>query len=279
MTQLLPTQINNLPIGSIDAYIAWVNQIAPLSHEEEKHLLTQMRDFKDVDAVKALILSHLRHVVYIAKQYTGYGLGMADLIQEGNVGLIKAIKRFDPQAGVRLVTYAMYWIKAEMHEFILRNWRIVRVVTTKVQRKLFFKLRSALDFKTAVSEKEATYLANNLGVEVSDIIDMQERLQYDHALDYKSDDDEQSSSMLDRLSLTDAGSGDQEEQEEVLRALSSKIDTLPARLAQIIRSRFLSESKQTLQDLAKQLNVSTERVRQLEKQALDMLKESLASFA
>jgi RNA polymerase sigma-32 factor len=267
-----------LPSGGLNAYLAWVHQLPILSHDQETELANRMIEQQDRDAVKQLILANLRHVAYIAQQYKGYGLSLSDLIQEGNIGLIKAVKRFNPKEGVRLVTYAAYWIKSEVHEYVLRNWKIVRVATTKVQRMLFFKLRSKLSFDTAVSEKEAGDIAQTLGVQPSDIIDMQKRLQYDHSLDVPVDDDEnhwtdhQLSSPTLIQGAPDAVSSDLDAI-KVNENLYAAIKALPERLCHIIQARYLMEEKMTLQALSDHLGVSVERVRQLEKQALVQMKK------
>ena len=270
--------MQHLPSGGLNAYLAWVYQLPILSHEQETELAHRMVEQHDRDAVKQLILANLRHVAYIAQQYKGYGLSLADLIQEGNIGLIKAVKRFNPKEGVRLVTYAAYWIKSEVHEYVLRNWKIVRVATTKVQRMLFFKLRSRLSFDTAVSEQEASDIAKTLGVQPSDVIDMQKRLQYDHSLDVSVDDDEYhwTEHQLTAPALSQGVSDAMHSDLDTIKVhdnLHTVIKSLPDRLRDIIQARYLMEEKVTLQRLADQWGVSIERVRQLEKQALVQMKK------
>lgn len=277
------SHVNHLPAGGLSAYLSWVSQLPVLSQQEEHDLAEAMIDEQDVDAVKKLIMANLRHVVYIAQQYQGYGLGLSDLIQEGNVGLIKAVKKFKPAAGVRLVTYAVYWIKSEINEFVLKNWKIVKIATTKVQRMLFFKLRSRLSFDTAVSDKEAQDIALSLGVSKDDVIDMQKRLQYDHSIDFSPADVSSSTAggtlveKLPALTTQDSNSdADDVIDAQYLHAqLHQAIGQLPERLSKVIEMRFLSEKKVTLQEIAKQLGVSIERVRQLEKQALAVLKKHM----
>ena len=274
------SQVNHLPVGGLSAYLSWVSQLPVLSQQEEQDTAEAMVEQQDMEAVKKLIMANLRHVVYIAQQYQGYGLGLSDLIQEGNVGLIKAVKKFKPTAGVRLVTYAVYWIKSEINEFVLKNWKIVKIATTKVQRMLFFKLRSRLSFDTAVSEQEAHDIALSLGVSKDDVIDMQKRLQYDHSLDFTPTDAEvDAPSMMEKLPALatdqEAVGADVIDAQYMQTKLHQAINKLPERLAKIIDLRFLSEQKATLQEIAKQLGVSIERVRQLEKQALDMLKKQM----
>ncbi len=271
------TQMQFLPSGGLSAYLAWVHRLPVLTHEQETELAMRMIEDQDRDAVKQLILSNLRHVAYIAQQYKGYGLCLSDLIQEGNIGLIKAVKRFNPKEGVRLVTYAAYWIKSELHEYVLRNWKIVRVATTKVQRMLFFKLRSKLSFDTAVSEQEAKDIAKTLGVQTSDIIDMQKRLQYDHSLDVSLDDEHYwTDHQLSALALVETSGDTLDDQLSVTKVnqdLQEAMKSLPDRLYHIIQARYLTEDKMTLQALADQLGISVERVRQLEKQALLHMKK------
>ena len=276
------SHVNHLPAGGLSAYLSWVSQLPVLSQQEEHDLAEAMMNEQDVDAVKKLIWP-ICDMSFICSTISGYGLGLSDLIQEGNVGLIKAVKKFKPTAGVRLVTYAVYWIKSEINEFVLKNWKIVKIATTKVQRMLFFKLRSRLSFDTAVSDKEAQDIALSLGVSKDDVIDMQKRLQYDHSIDFSPADGSSSTASgtlvekLPALTTQDSNTdADNVIDAQYLHAqLHQAIGQLPERLSKVIEMRFLSEKKVTLQEIAKQLGVSIERVRLLEQQALAVLKKHM----
>jgi RNA polymerase sigma-32 factor len=273
-------------LGNIDAYISAVNRLPMLTHDEEVSLATRLRDKNDLDAAQKLVLSHLRLVVSIARGYLGYGLPHADLIQEGNIGLMKAVKRFDPNQGVRLVSYAMHWIKAEMHEYILKNWRLVKVATTKAQRKLFFNLRSNKTSLDAMTPGQVDELARMLDVKREEVIEMETRLSgRDIALEAPTDDEDDKFSPIAYLS------SDQQEPTKVLEAedavrlqsegLETALGKLDPRSRRIIEARWLANddgSGATLHTLAEEFGVSAERIRQIETAALKKMKGSLAAF-
>ena len=274
-------------LGNLDAYISAVNRLPMLSQEEESSLARRLRDENDLAAAQGLILSHLRLVVSIARGYLGYGLPHADLIQEGNVGLMKAVKRFDPDQGVRLVSYAMHWIKAEMHEYILRNWRMVKLATTKAQRKLFFNLRSHKTGLDAMTPDQVDELAKTLNVKREEVIEMEMRMTgRDIALESSSDDDDDKFSPIAYLS------SDSTEPSKVLAArqvdrlqsegLKAALESLDARSRRIVESRWLANddgSGATLHELAAEYGVSAERIRQIEVVALKKMKGALAEYA
>ncbi|MBL4679851.1 MAG: RNA polymerase sigma factor RpoH [Pseudomonadales bacterium] len=268
------------PGGNLEGYIQAVNSIAQLSVEEEKALGEQLYYDGDVDAARRLVMAHLRFVVYVARSYSGYGLSEADLIQEGNVGLMKAVRRYNPEFGVRLVSFAVHWIKAEMHEFILKNWRIVKVATTKAQRKLFFNLRSSKKRLGWMNEQEVKSIAEKLGVEPHHVRLMEGRLSsHDEAFDAGGDDDE------DFLSpsrfLDDPTSNPAELVEIQTKSLGDKkelfgaMGTLDDRAQEIIRRRWLMDQKSTLHELAAEFGVSAERIRQLEQNAIKKLRKQM----
>ncbi|MDB5854951.1 MAG: rpoH [Herminiimonas sp.] len=273
-------------LGNIDAYISAVNRLPMLSHEEEMSFARRLRDHNDLAAAQSLVLSHLRLVVSIARGYLGYGLPHADLIQEGNIGLMKAVKRFDPDQGVRLVSYAMHWIKAEMHEYILKNWRLVKVATTKAQRKLFFNLRSHKESLDTMTPTQVDALAKTLNVKREEVIEMEMRLSgRDIALETPADDED------DRFSPIAYLSSDSAEPTRVLEAqqldrlqsegLESALAKLDPRSRRIVEARWLANddgSGATLHELADEFGVSAERIRQIEAVALKKMKGSLASF-
>ncbi|KGQ17834.1 RNA polymerase sigma factor RpoH [Lysobacter dokdonensis DS-58] len=275
---------NNLPIpsalGSLDAYIGAVHQIPVLTVEEEQALARQFRDGEDLDAARQLVLSHLRFVVHVARGYNGYGLQMGDLIQEGNIGLMKAVKRFDPNVGVRLVSFAVHWIRAEMHEFILKNWRIVKVATTKAQRKLFFNLRKSKTRLGWMNAEEVRAVAQDLNVSEREVMEMESRLSgrdvgFDAPSD--SDDDHAPPAPVSYLMANDEDpsmayerADSEDNQLELLREGLSRLD---ARSRDIIKRRWLDpDSKVTLQELADEYGVSAERIRQVEANALKKMK-------
>ena len=271
-------------IGSLEAYIASVNQMPMLTAGEEILLAKKLQEENNLGAARQLVLSHLRLVVSVARQYLGYGLPHADLIQEGNVGLMKAVKRFDPNQGVRLVSYAIHWIKAEIHEYILRNWRLVRVATTKPQRKLFFNLRSNKPTLDALSKKEIESLAKALNVKVEDVRDMEIRLGgHDLSIEPDSDDEnprEHSAWLSDsRLEPTQVLAN--EEQRDLLgQGLNKALEVLDPRSRRVVEARWLSVNDDgsggaTLHELAAELNVSAERVRQIEVAALKKMRTCL----
>ncbi|NTS76621.1 RNA polymerase sigma factor RpoH [Catenovulum sp. SM1970] len=273
-------------VGSIDAYMQGVNSIPVLTAEEEKSLAERLFYQEDLDAAQRLIMSHLRFVVHIAKSYSGYGLPQADLIQEGNVGLMKAVKRFDPSVGVRLVSFAVHWIKAEIHEFVLKNWRIVKVATTKAQRKLFFNLRKNKKRLGWFNNDEVNAVANDLGVTSAEVLEMESRMSsQDQAFDLSADDDDQSPNFSPAQYLEDTNSdlaeqvaGTQWEEHANTRLLHA-IKTLDERSQDIIMARWLDDgNKMTLQELAAKYSVSAERVRQLEKNAMKKLKQAMGEL-
>jgi RNA polymerase sigma-32 factor len=271
----------NLPIGSLDAYIQRVNRIPLLSAIEEYDLAVKFREKGNLQAAQNLVMSHLRFVVKIARGYMGYGLSLADLIQEGNVGLMKAVKRFDPQVGVRLVSFAVHWIKSEIHEFILRNWRIVKVATTKAQRKLFFNLRSAKKRLGWFNKKEVEEVAATLNVAPKTVLEMEARLSaYDAAFDGDSrEEDAQIFSPAHTLADVAADPAKLVEstnwQTDSRTHLYEAFAELDARSQAILQKRWLNDKKVTLQELAAEFKVSAERIRQLEQQAMHKLKLAL----
>jgi len=276
-TSLLP--INTLAPGSnLNAYIQTVNTFSILSPEEEKRLAEELYYDENLDAARQLVLAHLRFVVHIAKSYTGYGLSQSDLIQEGNVGLMKAVKRFNPEKGVRLVSFAVHWIKAEIHEFILRNWRIVKVATTKAQRKLFFNLRGAKKRLAWLTNDEAAAIASDLNVEVKHVQEMEGRLSaYDAAFDAGVDDDEDAyqapANYLEDQRYDPATMLEREDwRDNSINNLESAMAALDDRSRDILQRRWLNEGKETLHELAAKYGVSAERIRQLEKNAMQKVK-------
>ncbi|UCD69127.1 MAG: RNA polymerase sigma factor RpoH [Betaproteobacteria bacterium] len=282
MSQALATL--SLPsVASLDNYIQAVNRIPLLSQEEETTLATRFQEQQDLAAARSLVLSHLRLVVAIARGYRGYGLAYADLIQEGNVGLMKAVKRFDPTRGVRLVSFAMHWIRAEIHEFVLRNWRIVKVATTKAQRKLFFNLRSMKPGFEALGADEIKAVANQLNVRPEDVVEMETRMGgHDVALDPLTEDEEESNfAPISYLTNSDDDPGRILEHEDGMRSrsegLAQALATLDARSRRIIESRWLREEHPlTLHQLADEFGISAERVRQVEAQAMKKMRLLLA---
>jgi RNA polymerase sigma-32 factor len=268
------------PIGSLDAYFDAIGRIPILSREEETVLATRLRGEDDLDAARQLVLSHLRFVVHIARGYAGYGLPMGDLVQEGNVGLMKAVKRFDPSVGVRLVSFAVHWIRAEIHEYVLRNWRLVKIATTKAQRKLFFNLRKYKRNLGWLSAEETQTVARELGVSASEVTEMERRLSsrdlsYDPAPD--TDDDEETYSPSAYLPAPNADPAIEVERTEWDDDVSGKVggalSQLDARSQAILRARWMSETKATLHDLADQYGVSAERIRQIEANAIKKLRK------
>jgi len=273
-------------LGNLDAYISAVNRLPMLSHEEEMSLARRLRESNDLAAAQELVLSHLRLVVSIARGYLGYGLPHADLIQEGNIGLMKAVKRFDPDQGVRLVSYAMHWIKAEMHEYILKNWRLVKVATTKAQRKLFFNLRSHKTGLDAMTPPQIDALAKLLDVKREEVIEMETRLSgRDIALESSSDDEDDKFSPIAYLSSEHSEPTKVLEAEQVTRlqseGLESALEKLDPRSRRIVEARWLANddgSGATLHTLADEFGVSAERIRQIESAALKKMKGSLAAY-
>ena len=268
--------------GSIEGYIQAVSTIDMLSAEEERELALRLREDEDIDAARKLVMSHLRFVVHIAKSYSGYGLPQADLIQEGNIGLMKAVKRFDPSVGVRLVSFAVHWIKAEIHEFVLKNWRIVKVATTKAQRKLFFNLRKAKKRLGWFSHEEVQTVANELGVSTKEVLQMEARMSsQDQAFDLSADDDENGSFapvqyLEDKSEDVESSVINDDWDANATKRLYSAMKTLDERSQDIIETRWLADDKTTLQDLADKYQVSAERVRQIEKNAMKKLQAAMA---
>jgi RNA polymerase sigma-32 factor len=280
---LLPVD-QMVPGANLPAYVQAVSSIPILSADRERELAEDLYFNDNLEAARQLVMSHLRFVVHIARSYSGYGLAEADLIQEGNVGLMKAVKRFNPEKGVRLVSFAVHWIKAEMHEYILRNWRIVKVATTKAQRKLFFNLRSAKKNLAWLSADEAKAVADELGVDVKEVHRMEGRLSSrDLAFDAPLNADDESSWQAPQFFLEDH-SADPAREAEASDWQQSSEDRLHTALAEldersrdILAQRWLAEEKSTLHDLANQYNVSAERIRQLEQSAMKKLKTAMAA--
>ncbi|NVK54476.1 MAG: RNA polymerase sigma factor RpoH [Alteromonadaceae bacterium] len=269
--------------GSIEGYIQAVSTIDMLTADEERELAVRLREDEDIDAARKLVMSHLRFVVHIAKSYSGYGLPQADLIQEGNIGLMKAVKRFDPTVGVRLVSFAVHWIKAEIHEFVLKNWRIVKVATTKAQRKLFFNLRKAKKRLGWFSHEEVQTVARELGVSTKEVLQMEARMSsQDQAFDLSADDDENSNFapvqfLEDKSEDVESTVINDDWDSNATRRLHSAIKTLDDRSQDIIETRWLADNKTTLQDLADKYQVSAERVRQIEKNAMKKLQAAMVA--
>ncbi|MGK0297543.1 MAG: RNA polymerase sigma-32 factor [Gammaproteobacteria bacterium] len=268
----------SVPSGSIDSYIKTVNTIPVLSAEREQELFARFKANQDLDAARELVLSHMRFVIKVAKGYAGYGLQQSDLIQEGSIGLMKAVKRFDPDYGVRLVSYAVHWIRAEMHEYILRNWRIVKIATTKAQRKLFFNLRSSKKRLGWLNQNEVASVAKDLGVSSKDVIEMEKRMSsYDASFDgYSTDDENDASAPI--MYIEDQRQNPEQELESLQKdalnsnKLSLALNNLDDRCRDIITRRWLTPKKQTLHELASTYNVSAERIRQLEQNAIKNLR-------
>lgn len=271
-----------VPQGSIEAYVRAANAYPMLTAEEEKELAERLHYHGDLDAAKQLILSHLRFVIHVARSYAGYGLPQADLIQEGNIGLMKAVRRFNPEVGVRLVSFAVHWIKAEIHEYVLRNWRIVKVATTKSQRKLFFNLRKNKKRLGWFNQNEVDMVAQELGVSTKDVREMESRMAaQDMAFDMSDDDDSSDfgGPVAPVLYLQDKASDfagsieDDNWESHATDRLADALDSLDERSQDIIRARWLDDdNKTTLQELADKYGVSAERVRQLEKNAMKKLR-------
>ncbi len=275
-----------VPGANLESYIQAASRIPVLSAEEESKLAERFHYEGDVDAARTLVLSHLRFVIHIARSYSGYGLAQADLIQEGNMGLMKAVKRFNPEYGVRLVSFAVHWIKAEIHEFILRNWRIVKVATTKAQRKLFFNLRSQKKRLAWLNQEELNAVAHDLGVEPRVVREMEGRLaSQDTAFDGPQDDDDDNAYQAPAYYLEDHRSDPavQLEQsdwtEDSNGRLMQALETLDERSQDILRERWLTDSKTTLHELADKYGVSAERIRQLEKNAMKKIRLKMAEAA
>ena len=273
-----------LPTGNMDAYISAAFQLPILSAEEEHELAVRLRDHQDLDAARSLVMAHLRFVVKIARGYSGYGLPQHDLIQEGSVGLMKAVRRFNPDMGVRLVSFAVHWIKAEIHESILRNWRIVKIATTKSQRKLFFNLRSAKKRLGWFTRQEVEDVAEDLGVKPETVLEMESRLSnYDVAFDGAAADDDEGPSMAPVAYLPDLRNepSTQIEQEDSAASeregLYAALESLDERSRDILQRRWLAENKETLHVLADEYGVSAERIRQIEAAAMKKMRATLAA--
>jgi RNA polymerase sigma-32 factor len=272
------------PGQNLDAYLQTISAIPVLTAVEERALAERLNDQNDLEAARHLVMSHLRFVVHIARSYSGYGLPLGDLIQEGNVGMMKAVKRFDPQVGVRLVSFAVHWIKAEMHEYILKNWRIVKIATTKAQRKLFFNLRSKKKDLGWMNNQEASNIAEDLGVELKTLREMEGRLaSTDTAFDMTGSDDDESTYFAPAQYLEDHSANPETLLENSdWRAhsetkLISALQALDERSRDILSQRWLSDTKSTLHELAAQYQVSAERIRQLEKNAMKKLKDAMGT--
>jgi len=270
------------PVGSLDAYIQGVGAIPVLSKTDEQALATRFREQGDLDAARDLVMAHLRFVVHIAKGYTGYGLPLNDLIQEGNVGLMKAVKRFDPSYDVRLVSFAVHWIRAEIHEFVLKNWRIVKVATTKAQRKLFFNLRKAKKSLAWLSADETTAVAKDLGVSAKEVTEMEKRLHSRDAIfDPTPDRDDDKnftpaaylpSPQADPATLVEKA----DFQADATERMRAALDILDDRSRRILETRWLAEKKMTLHQLADEYGISAERIRQLEVNAIKKLRNAMS---
>lgn len=278
------SEILTLPVisgGNLESYIRAANSFPVLSREEEISLAKKMQENGDINAAHQLVLSHLRTVVTIARGYLGYGLPHADLIQEGNIGLMKAVRRFDPERGVRLISFAIHWIKAEIHEFIMRNWRLVKIATTKPQRKLFFNLRSMKKGLDTMNQAEVATMAEQLGVKAEEVVEMETRFSgRDISLEPLTDSDEEDFSPI--AYLTDGSDPSRELEKEQLERLThaklkDSLDSLDERSRRIIEARWLREDKAaTLHELAKELGVSAERVRQIEAKAMKKMRAEIA---
>lgn len=266
---------------SLDSYIQTVNRYPMLSLEDEQRLARAWHDKQDVDAARQLVVSHLRVVVSVARHYLGYGLPHADLIQEGNVGLMKAVKRFDPDRGVRLVSFALHWVRAEIHEYVLKNWRLVKVATTKPQRKLFFNLRSLKQSLKALTVQEADAMARELNVSRKDVLEMETRLSgHDVSIDPMVDDGEEGYNPLAHLASPDENPAQLLEREQTERLLHSglaaALENLDERSRRIIEARWLTEdAAATLHELAAEYGVSAERIRQIEARALQKMRAAI----
>ena len=273
----------SLPTGSINAYISAAYQLPMLTAEEEHDLAVRLRDNNDLEAARIMVMSHIRFVIRIARGYSGYGLALPDLIQEGTVGLMKAVRRFNPDMGVRLVSFAVHWIKSEIHEFVLRNWRIVKVATTKAQRKLFFNLRSAKKRLGWFSQEEVEGVAKDLGVKPETVLEMESRLAgQDIAFDLQDSSDEERpaapASFLPDMRMEPATQLEKINSSNHEQALLyTALEDLDERSKAILEARWLSEKKATLHELADHYGVSAERIRQIEKNAMNKIKAQLAA--
>ena len=289
MSYALALNVNSqlaLSEQSIDSYMRAVKAISVLTTEEEQEVAKRLYEDGDLDAARKLVMSHLRFVLYIAHSYRGYGLPLADLIQEGNIGLMKAVKRFNPNIGVRLVSFAVHWIRAEIHDFILRNWRIVRIVTTKAQRKLFFNLRSMKKRLGWLSQEEVENVAKDLGVSTKDVLEMEKRLtMQDIAFDTPPDSDDEDETFAPAAYLEDcrydpaAIIEEKEWKDHEHNKFRRAFEKLDERSQDILQKRWLSETKSTLHELANHYKISAERIRQIENNALQKLKKNIGSLS
>ena len=281
-------KLTNMPVlkgsSSLDAYIQAARSVPILTLEEEYALAQDLQETGNIDSAQKLVLPHLRFVIKVANNYAGYGLSIADLIQEGNIGLMKAVKRFRPEVGVRLVSFAVHWIKAEIHEYILKNWRIVKVATTKAQRKLFFKLRSQKTRLGWFKSEEIDHVAETLGVTRENVIEMENRLNnYDMAFDPSSDEDDDTAYLSPANSLASNTPSPellleaQDSEQHSLHMLSDALGNLDERSQAIVTRRWLNEPKATLHELAGEYGVSAERIRQIESNAFKLMKSSFAN--
>lgn len=286
MTNSIAIRNHSMPVltGSLDSYIQSVREIPVLDKAEEHALAIQLRENDDLEAARKLIMHNLRFVIKVARGYSGYGLPLADLVQEGNVGLMKAVKRFDPSVNVRLVSFAVHWIRAEIHEFILKNWKIVKIATTKAQRKLFFNLRSKKKRLAWMNEAEVNDIASDLGVTSKDVMEMEKRMSgQDIGFDLSSDSDDNENTYSPNLYLESEVLDPSDELENVdwdthtKTLFKSAMETLDDRSKDILASRWLVDQKATLQDLAEKYDVSAERIRQIESNAIDKLKAVVAA--
>lgn len=283
-TQTLKFATSSLSVGSLGSYVHWVNQIPLLTEDEERALAERLLKMNDLEAARKLVMSHLRFVVKIARSYAGYGLQQADLIQEGNIGLMKAVKRFNPSVGVRLVSFAVHWIRAEMHEYIIRNWRIVKIATTKAQRKLFFNLRKAAKKREWFSNDEVAAVAEQLNVSHQDVRQMEARMHHhDQSLEFTSDDEDRDTAWQAPINYLEDKSASPENalistnfEDQQAQQLHHALTTLDERSQTIIQKRWLSETKSTLEALSEKFGVSIERIRQLEKNAMKKLRDAMS---
>ncbi|MDH5395278.1 MAG: RNA polymerase sigma factor RpoH [Gammaproteobacteria bacterium] len=284
MSKSLPLQMT-VSSGSLESYLQAARNIPILSAEEERELATKLHENGDLEAAQKLVLSHLRFVAHVARSYSGYGLALADLVQEGNIGLMKAVKRFDPTVGVRLISFAVYWIRAEIHEFILRNWRIVKVATTKAQRKLFFNLRSQKKQLGWLNHEEVTAVAEDLGVKQADVLEMEKRLNsMDIGFDGPDDNDESTipspSNYLEDTSMEPSRLLEQSDWSDNQETrLYNALSELDERSRDILQQRWLTDNKSTLHQLADKYDVSAERIRQLENNAIKKLRNVIGEAA
>ena len=287
MSTELVTTNQNMPVllgtSNLDAYVHAARSVPILTQEEEYQLATDLQETGNIASAQKLVLPHLRFVIKVANNYSGYGLAIADLIQEGNIGLMKAVKRFNPEVGVRLVSFAVHWIKAEIHEYILKNWRIVKIATTKAQRKLFFKLRSQKTRLGWFKPEEITHVAETLGVTRENVMEMENRLNnHDIGFNMSSDEDDDSAYLAPENTLVSSTPSPEllleasDSKERNSHMLSEALEKLDDRSQDIVSRRWLNEPKATLQELADEYGVSAERIRQIEKNAFNMMKNAFA---